>query len=458
MPAKTKTMYFCSDCGNETPKWQGQCSACGAWNTIVEETRVNPKKKGVATPKTVGTITERTVTLLSMVEEKQELRFDTGLEELNRVLGGGAVRGSLVLLAGAPGVGKSTLMLQICGYLSQQAKVLYVSGEESQRQIKMRAARLSVAGDALYLLPEINLEQIDAAIEETKPDMLIVDSIQTLYSDEIASPPGSVSQVKYCTMHLMQMAKQKGLTIFVVGHVNKEGDIAGPKVLEHMVDCVLYVEGGINLSYKILRAAKNRFGSTNEIGIFEMTGAGLKQVPNPSELLLSGRPENTPGTTVTCVMEGTRPVLAEIQALLTPTSFKVPRRTANGLDVGRAMMLLGIAEKRGNLPIGGCDAYINVVGGLEIEEPAADLASIMVIASSFRERVIDSNTVLLGEVGLTGEVRAVPQMGQRLAEIHRLGFRRCIMPVQDREKLDCPKDLELIMVQNIREAFAAAGL
>ena len=458
MPAKTKTMYFCSDCGNETPKWQGQCSACGQWNTIVEETRVNPKKKGTATPKPVGNMQASKATRLDQVEESMEIRFDTGLGELNRVLGGGAVRGSLVLLAGAPGVGKSTLMLQICGYLSKEAKVLYVSGEESQRQIKMRANRLSVEGDSLYLLPEINLEQIDEAIAETQPDMLIVDSIQTLYSDEVSSPPGSVSQVKYCTMHLMQTAKQKGLTIFVVGHVNKEGDIAGPKVLEHMVDCVLYVEGGIGLSYKILRAAKNRFGSTNEIGIFEMTGAGLRQVPNPSELLLSGRPENTPGTCVTCVMEGTRPVLAEIQALLTPTSFKIPRRTANGLDVGRAMMLLGITEKRGNLPIGGCDAYINVVGGLEIEEPAADLATVLVIASSFRERVIDSGIVVLGEVGLTGEVRAVPQMGQRLAEIQRLGFTRLIMPVQEREKIEIPKGLELIMVRNIGEALKAAGL
>ena len=458
MPAKSKTMYFCSDCGNETPKWQGQCSACGQWNTIVEETRVNPKKSAKTSANAPKSITSGKPVKLSQVEDGLELRFDTGLGELNRVLGGGAVRGSLVLLAGAPGVGKSTLMLQICGYLSRQAKVLYVSGEESERQIKMRASRLGVEEDALYLLPEINLEQMDEAIENLAPDMLIVDSIQTLYSDEVSSPPGSVSQVKYCTMHLMQIAKQKGLTVFVVGHVNKEGDIAGPKVLEHMVDCVLYVEGGMNLSYKILRAAKNRFGSTNEIGIFEMTGTGLKQVPNPSELLLSGRPENTPGTCVTCVMEGTRPVLAEMQALLTPTSFKIPRRTANGMDVGRAMMLLGITEKRGNLPIGGCDAYINVVGGIHLTEPAADLATILVIASSFREKTIDGNVVVLGEVGLTGEVRAVPQMNQRLAEVRRLGFSSCIMPAQDKEKMDCPAGLKLIMVKNVREALHAAGL
>jgi len=459
--SKSKTMFYCSDCGNETPKWQGQCAACGQWNTIVEQTFTKPSKnkKGAAVPSAIrdaaGSITAKR---LRDVETSMEIRFDTGMGELNRVLGGGAVRGSLVLIGGAPGVGKSTLMLQICGHLSRFARVLYVSGEESERQIKMRAERLGVSGEELFLLPETNLEQICDAVADVKPDMLIVDSIQTLYSDEGTSIPGSVSQVKQCTMRLMHLAKQENLTVFVVGHVNKEGDIAGPRVLEHMVDCVLYVEGAQSLSYKILRAAKNRFGSTNEIGVFEMTGAGLKELPNPSELLLAGRPENAAGSCVTCVMEGTRPVLAEVQALLTPTSFKVPRRTANGLDLGRAYLLLGVAEKRGNLSINGCDAYINVIGGLEIEEPAADLAAILAIASSYRDRPIDGSVVAIGEVGLTGEIRAVQALNQRLAEVHRMGFKRCIIPAQEGEKLIRPDGLKLTAVKTIRDALLAAGI
>ncbi|MCL2828117.1 MAG: DNA repair protein RadA [Oscillospiraceae bacterium] len=456
---KEKIIFFCSACGNETPRWSGQCGACGQWNTIVEETVVKGKAKGgkgQAVP--VRSANPSTARLLTEVESGSEIRFDTGLGELDRVLGGGAVKGSLVLIGGAPGVGKSTLMLQICGHLSRFARVLYVSGEESQAQIKMRAERLGVSGAELYLLPETNLEQIQAAVGEIQPDMLIVDSIQTLFSDDVNTAPGSVSQVKQCTMHLMQMAKGQGLTVFVIGHVNKEGDIAGPRVLEHMVDCVLYVEGSSNLSYKILRAAKNRFGSTNEIGVFEMTGAGLKEVPNPSEMLLSGRPENAPGTCVTSVMEGTRPVLAEIQALLTPTSLKVPRRTANGLDLGRAMLLLAVAEKRGGLAIGGCDAYINVVGGLTIDEPAADLATMLAIASSYRDWPLDSGIVAIGEVGLTGEIRAVSGINQRLAEVQRLGFTKCILPVQDREKLVRPEGLKLTMVKTIRDAFLAVGV
>jgi len=458
--SKTKTMFYCTDCGNETPKWQGQCAACGQWNTIEEQTFTKSKaKKASSVPSAMrdsaGSVSPKR---LKEVAETSEIRFDTGMGELNRVLGGGAVRGSLVLIGGAPGVGKSTLMLQICGHLSQLARVLYVSGEESERQIKMRAERLGVSGDELFLLPETNLEHICQAVEDIKPSMLIVDSIQTLYSDEGTSAPGSVSQVKQCTMRLMHLAKQENLTVFVVGHVNKEGDIAGPRVLEHMVDCVMYVEGGQGLSYKILRAAKNRFGSTNEIGVFEMTGTGLKELPNPSELLLSGRPENAAGSCVTCVMEGTRPVLAEIQALLTEATYKVPRRTTNGIDLGRAYLLLGVAEKRGKLSINGCDAYINVIGGLEVEEPAADLATILAIASSYRDRAIDSSLVAIGEVGLTGEIRAVQALNQRLAEVRRMGFTRCIIPAQDGEKLIRPDGLKLTMVKTIRDALTAAEI
>ncbi|MCL2842429.1 MAG: DNA repair protein RadA [Oscillospiraceae bacterium] len=455
---KEKVVFFCSDCGNETAKWDGQCRACGAWNTLVEETVVaKPKTKG-KTAMTRGSEVITRAKTLDEVENVAEIRFDTGMGELNRVLGGGAVRGSLVLIGGAPGVGKSTLMLQICGQLSEFGRVLYVSGEESQRQIKMRAERLGVEAKDLFLLPETNLEQICDAVGEIKPDTLIVDSIQTLYTDESPSVPGSVTQVKQCTMRLMNLAKGQGLTVFVIGHVNKEGDIAGPRVLEHMVDCVLYVEGGSNLSYKILRAAKNRFGSTNEIGVFEMTGTGLREVPNPSELLLSGRPENAPGTCVTSVMEGTRPVLAEIQALLVPNPAKHPRRNANGIDFGRAALLLAVAEKRGGLAIGGCDAYINVIGGLEIDEPAADLAAILAIASSYRSKPIDSSVVAIGEVGLTGEIRTVTGINQRLAEIARLGFARCVLPVQDQEKLVKPEGLRLTMVKTIRDAFMAVGI
>ena len=456
--AKDKIIFFCSDCGNETPKWDGQCRACNAWNTLVEETVAKGKSKPTAGGGPAKSSGSARAKPLTEIGSGSEVRFDTGMGELDRVLGGGAVHGSLVLIGGAPGVGKSTLMLQICDHLSRFARVLYVSGEESQRQIKMRAERLGVKGEELFLLPETNLEQIIEAVDEIKPDILIVDSIQTLYTDEAASVPGSVSQVKQCTMRLMHMAKGDGLTVFVIGHVNKEGDIAGPKVLEHMVDCVLYVEGGSNLSYKILRAAKNRFGSTNEIGVFEMTGTGLREVPNPSELLLSGRPENAPGTCVTSVMEGTRPVLAEIQALLVPNNFKMPRKTANGLDLGRAVLLLAVAERRGGLSIGGCDAYINVIGGLTIDEPAADLAAILAIASSHKGKEIDSGTVAIGEVGLTGEIRTVTAINQRLAEIRRLGFRRCIMPVSDEGKLVRPEGLKLTMVKTIRDAFLAAQI
>lgn len=452
---KAKTLFYCTQCGNETPKWAGQCPACRAWNTLVEQP-VEAKMKaaspsagrqvslGVSRPKPIAD-----------VETTHELRFETGMSELDRVLGGGAVKGSLVLVGGAPGIGKSTLMLQICDNLCRFAKVLYVSGEESERQIKLRAERLRVRGEGLYLLSETNLENVLESVNQLQPDVLIVDSIQTLYNGDLTTAPGSVGQVKDCTMALMQLAKGQGITVFVIGHVNKEGSIAGPKVLEHMVDCVLYFEGEQQMAYRILRAAKNRFGATNEIGVFEMVDSGLSEVPNPSEMLLSGRPEDTPGTCVTCVMEGVRPVLAEVQALLTPTSFNMPRRASNGFDFNRAMLLLAVLEKRGGLLVGSCDAYINVIGGLNLDEPAADLAMVMALASSFRDKPVPSDLVAIGEVGLTGELRAVNGLGQRLSEVRRIGFTKCLIPARNSGKLTEPEGLQLIRVKNIREALAA---
>ena len=453
---KAKAVYFCTQCGNEFPKWYGQCPMCKEWNTISEQPAETKKKQGggaasagarrpgISRPKSIAE-----------VETTHELRFETGMSELDRVLGGGAVKGSLVLVGGAPGIGKSTLMLQICDNLCRFAKVLYVSGEESERQIKLRAERLSVRGEGLYLLSETNLEDVIESVNELQPDILIVDSIQTLYNGDLTTAPGSVGQVKDCTMALMQLAKGQGITVFVIGHVNKEGSIAGPKVLEHMVDCVLYFEGEQNLAYRILRAAKNRFGATNEIGVFEMADTGLSEVPNPSEMLLSDRPEDTPGTCVTCVMEGVRPVLAEVQALLTPTSFNVPRRTSNGFDFNRANMLLAVLEKRGGLLVNSCDAYINVIGGLSLDEPAADLAMVMALASSFRDKPVPNDLVAIGEVGLTGELRAVNGLGQRLSEVRRIGFTKCLIPARNSGKVAEPEGMQLIRVRNIREALAA---
>lgn len=449
---KIKTLFYCTECGNETPKWHGKCPACGAWNTVVERPTEKTAKKGnVSLHSTIPTLVPKS---MSEVETTDELRFPTGMGELDRVLGGGAVKGSLVLVGGAPGIGKSTLMLQICDNLCQFASVLYVSGEESERQIKLRAERLQVKGSGLYLLSETNLENMIEAVHTLQPDVLIVDSIQTLSNIDVASAPGSVTQVKECTMALMQLAKGEGVTIFVIGHVNKEGSIAGPKVLEHMVDCVLYFEGERHMAYRILRAAKNRFGATNEIGVFEMEDGGLAEVPNPSETLLAGRPEDTPGTCVTCVMEGIRPVLAEIQALVVPTTFGNPRRVSNGFEYNRAVLLLAVLEKRGGLMLGQCDSYINVIGGLSLDEPAADLAAMMALASSFRDKPIPNNLVAIGEVGLTGELRSVNALSQRLSEVRRLGFTRCLVPKRTQTKLIVPDGLELIQISNIREALA----
>ena len=447
---KSKTVFYCKNCGNEFPRWQGQCPACGAWNSIEEFVQ---KPVSAAKGKSAAPAGKASVRTLREVDTEQELRFSTGLGELDRVLGGGGVRGSLVLVGGAPGIGKSTLLLQICAYLGKSQRILYVSGEESERQIKMRADRLGVESENLLLLSETDVTTIVETVREVAPDILIADSIQTLYNPESTSTPGSVSQVKDCTMALMQLAKGSGVTVFVVGHVNKEGAIAGPKVLEHMVDCVLYFEGEQSSNYRILRAAKNRFGSTNEIGVFEMEEHGLIEVPNPSEMLLAGRPIGAPGTCVACAMEGSRPVMAEVQALVARTSFNVPRRTTDGFDFNRANLLLAVAEKRGGLSIGMCDAYINVIGGLQLDEPAADLALVLAVASSYRDKPIDAKTTAIGEVGLTGEIRSVTALQQRLSEAARLGFTRCLSPRHGTQQITAPSGMELIRVRNIREAI-----
>ena len=448
--AKTKTVFFCTNCGNETPKWMGRCPSCGAFNTMHEHIE-KPAAPGRAKITAIGI--SKAPKSISEVVSGDEIRFFTGMGELDRVLGGGAVEGSLVLVGGAPGIGKSTLLLQICDQLCKDRKVLYVSGEESQQQLKLRAQRLGVQPQNLLILSETSLSDILEAVDSCKPDVLIVDSIQTMYYGENESAPGSVSQVKDCTMALMQLSKQQGITVFVVGHINKDGNIAGPKVLEHMVDCVLYFEGDPNTTYRLLRAAKNRFGSTNEIGVFEMGEKGLAEVPNPSQMLLSGRPEDASGTCVACVMEGTRPILAEVQALVSKTSFNVPRRTSDGFDYNRAVLLLAVAEKRAALKLSVFDAYINVIGGLQLDEPGADLAVALAVASSYRDQPIPDDLVAIGEIGLTGEIRSVSHMNQRLAEVSRLGFKKCIIPHKGAEKLEIPEGLTVYKVKNLREAI-----
>lgn len=448
--SKNKTIFFCTNCGNETPKWMGRCPGCGAFNTMEEHIE---KPAAVGKPKSAPIGARRMPQRIQEVDCDRELRFSTGMGELDRVLGGGAVAGSLVLVGGAPGIGKSTLLLQICNSLCRGRTVLYISGEESERQLKLRAERLGVSPDDLFILSETRLSDIVEAAEEMKPDFLIVDSIQTLYNEENESSPGSVSQVKDCTMTMMHLSKQQGITVFVVGHINKDGNIAGPKVLEHMVDCVLYFEGDQNSSYRLLRAAKNRFGSTNEIGVFEMMDSGLVEVPNPSQMLLEGRPEGASGTCVACVMEGTRPILAEVQALVSKTTFNVPRRTADGFDFNRAALLLAVAEKRAGMKLSVFDAYINIVGGLRLDEPGADLSVVLAVASSYRDAPISHDLVAIGEVGLTGEIRTVSNLNQRLGEVARLGFKKCIIPKGKSDKLDIPDGLTVYRVRNLREAI-----
>ncbi len=447
---KEKTVYFCTECGNESPKWAGRCPSCGAWNALVEQRAEKTKRPTGASR---GIPHSVKVTNITEIDTSDEIRFSTGMGELDRVLGGGAVKGSLVLVGGAPGIGKSTLMLQICQQLGMQNKVLYVSGEESIHQLKMRAKRLGVDSANLFVVSETRLSDILEAVEREQPDVLIIDSIQTLYNEELDSPAGGVGQVKDCTMALMNLAKGQGITVFVIGHVNKEGSIAGPKVLEHMVDCVLYFEGDRHMTYRILRAAKNRFGATNEIGVFEMLNEGLKEVENPSEMLLSGRPQDAPGTCVTCVMEGARPVLAEVQALVSSASGVRPLRQSNGFDYNRANMLLAVLEKRGGLKISQCDAYLNIIGGLTLDEPAADLAALVAIASSYLDYPVPSQMAAVGEVGLSGEVRTISHLEQRLSEVRRLGFTQCIVPHHRAGELHAPAGLELLPVRNISDAL-----
>lgn len=444
---KKKSVFYCTDCGNELSKWAGQCPMCGAWNTVVEAPDTSLKSINSLT---ISSFSK--AELMSEIRENEEIRFTTGINELDRVLGGGAVRGSIVLLGGAPGVGKSTLLLQLCGYVSGKERVLYISGEESRSQIKMRAQRININYSDVYLYAETDMSSIINTINDIKPDIIIIDSIQTVYSSEITSAAGSISQVRDCTMSIMRLAKENNFTAFIVGHINKEGNIAGPKVLEHIVDCVLYFEGEQHLSFRILRAAKNRFGSTNEIGVFEMAESGLIEIPNPSEVMLSGRPDNSSGSCVTCLMEGSRPILAEIQSLVAKSGFAAGRRTSNGLDYNRANLLIAVAEKRAGLSLINYDVYLNVVGGIRIMETSADLASLLALISSYKDTPIPNDLVALGEVGLSGEIRSVSHLNQRLSEIQRMGFKKCLIPRHIKADLKVPDGLEVIKVKNIREA------
>ena len=423
-----KTVFFCQNCGHEESKWLGQCPACKEWNTFVEE-KVTVSRGSTSAASEAGKERAAKVVTLSSVSVEEDERIRTGIAELDRVLGGGIVQGSLVLVGGDPGIGKSTLLLQVCQRLSDAGKnVLYISGEESGKQIKLRANRMGTFSEHLYLLCETNLELIRQTIERQKPDMVVIDSIQTMYNEEVSSAPGSVSQVRESTNILMQLAKGMNISIFIVGHVTKEGTVAGPRVLEHMVDTVLYFEGDRHASYRILRGVKNRFGSTNEIGVFEMRKEGLVEVENPSEFMLSGRPEHASGSVVACAMEGTRPILMEIQALVCRSNFGMPRRTAAGLDYNRVNLLMAVLEKRAGLPLSNYDAYVNIAGGIRMNEPAADLGIVMAIASSYKNRPVPEDAIVFGEVGLSGEVRAVTMPEQRVAEARKLGFKTCIIP------------------------------
>ena len=449
MAQKSKTYYICSQCGYESAKWYGCCPGCGEWNTMNEEQRT-PQQQKKSTPSASGGVFAQRINEISADDE---IRFHTGMTELDRVLGGGIVKGSLVLLSGDPGIGKSTILLQICEYLGQNLEILYVSGEESTRQLKMRAKRLQVDTPNLLVLSETQLGDVLSCVEQEKPDVLIIDSIQTLYNEDSDGIPGGIGQVKQCTLTLMQLAKSQNITIFVIGHVNKEGAIAGPKVLEHMVDCVLYFEGDQHMTYRILRAAKNRFGATNEIGVFEMMDCGLREVENPSEMLLSGRPTEAPGTCVTCAMEGARPVLAEVQALVAPAAGAKPLRSSNGFDYNRASMLLAVLEKRGGLKVSQCDAYLNIIGGLTLDEPAADLAAVIAVASSYLDKAVPDTLAAVGEIGLSGEVRSINHLEQRLSEVHRLGFTHCMIPAHRAGELKPLLGLTPLPVANIGQAL-----
>ena len=444
--AKKATVFFCKECGFESGKWLGQCPGCKSWNTFVEEP---------VTKKTVATRGIDRTSLkpqkLSEVRTEDENRITTGISELDRVLGGGIVQGSLVLVGGDPGIGKSTLLLQMCRELvALNKRVLYVSGEESMKQIKMRAERLGVFQGELLLLSETSLDRIQEVVEKDIPEVMIIDSIQTMYKEEISASPGSVSQVRESTGALMHLAKGIGISIFIVGHVTKEGVVAGPRVLEHMVDTVLYFEGENSAAYRILRAVKNRFGSTNEIGVFEMKNTGLCEVQNPSEYMLKGKPEDEPGSIIAASMEGTRTILVEVQALICQTNFNMPRRTAAGTDYNRVNLLMAVIEKRLGIQMSFCDAYINVAGGMKINEPALDLGIVMSILSSYKNIALNSKTIVFGEVGLTGEVRAVNMAEQRVNDAKKMGYEVCILPEVNRENLKV-SSIKLIGIKNVRE-------
>lgn len=449
MAKAKKTIFFCQNCGHEESKWLGQCPACREWNTFVEG-KITPVK-GAAAGKSVR---EGEVVTLSSVRTDGEERIKTDIQELDRVLGGGIVPGSLVLVGGDPGIGKSTLLLQVCQKLSEKKEsVLYISGEESLKQIKLRADRMGKFSEDLLLLCETNLETIRQTIERQKPHLAIIDSIQTMYSEEIGSAPGSVSQVREATNTFMQLAKGLGISIFIVGHVTKEGTVAGPRVLEHMVDTVLYFEGDRHASYRILRGVKNRFGSTNEIGVFEMRQTGLEEVANPSEFMLSGKPENASGSVVACSMEGTRPILMEIQALVCASNFGFPRRTAAGTDYNRVNLLMAVLEKRMGLPLSNYDAYVNIAGGIRMNEPAVDLGIVMAIFSSYKNRPVPEDMIVFGEVGLSGEVRAVSMPEQRVSEAKKLGFKTCVIPSVSENAVKNIEGIRVIGVRSVSEAI-----
>ncbi len=451
--AKGKTtIYFCQSCGHESAKWMGQCPGCREWNTFVEEIVDKKIASGKASDRTNPA---KAVPLGQIVMTKEE-RIQTGMSEFDRVLGGGIVSGSLVLVGGDPGIGKSTLLLQICQILSHMNKnTLYISGEESLQQIKLRADRIGSFTDSLNLLCETNLSDIKAVIQQTKPQVIVIDSIQTMYSDEISSAPGSVSQVREATSAFMQIAKGMNITIFIVGHVTKEGVVAGPRVLEHMVDTVLYFEGDRHASYRILRGVKNRFGSTNEIGVFEMCSEGLRQVENPSEYMLNGRPQDAAGSIVACLIEGTRPILLEVQALVCRSNFGIPRRTAAGADLNRVNLLMAVLEKRNGVPLSSCDAYVNIAGGIRMTEPAVDLAMVLALVSSYKDIAIPEKTICFGEVGLSGEVRAVSMAQQRVLEAKKLGFKTCIMPKANVAAVGKIEGINLIGVTDVGDALRA---
>lgn len=448
MEKAKSSVFFCQECGYESAKWMGQCPACHAWNTFVEE---KLEKTTQAVKKLVKDVN---VTTLDAIKMQEGQRIKTEISELDRVLGGGIVKGSLVLVGGDPGIGKSTLLLQCCRNLSEQKKkVLYISGEESLQQIKIRAKRIGEFGDSLFLLCETNLDIIQEVIKKEKPEIVVIDSIQTMYSESVTSAPGSVSQVREATGTLMQIAKGMEISIFIVGHVTKEGVVAGPRVLEHMVDTVLYFEGDRHASYRILRGVKNRFGSTNEIGVFEMREDGLHEVENPSEYMLSGKPKDASGSVVACSMEGTRPILVEVQALVCHSNFGIPRRTAAGTDFNRVNLLMAVLEKRLGLQMSACDAYINIAGGIKMNEPAIDLGIVLALVSSYKEVPIDEKTICFGEVGLSGEVRAVSVAEQRILEAKRLGFTRCILPKVSLQALKSIDGIHLDGVENVQDAI-----